>query len=163
MKNYIGIILLLVLIISCNTERNNQREYMDNEDAGSNQEISFEIYPTGVSEDATYGIYLKDGKIHSINRLKNDSTIIALSEKQYAELDLMCHNIKTGNIRYICTYFLLDAWEAKLIIENETVFHSSDIGFNIPLDEEPQVREIYALMNYLIQISEMKIDLYGFS
>ena len=162
MKNYIIIILLTILIISCNTEQNNQKEYIDNEEVCSNKEISFEIYPTGVPENVTYGIYLKQGKIHSINHLKNDSTIITLSEKQYAELDSMCYNIKIGNIRYICTYFLLDAWEAKLIIDNDTVFHSSDIGFNIPLKEEASVSEIYELINYLIHVSKIEIDLYGF-
>ena len=121
--------------------------------------ISLKFYPTGVIDDVRYSIsVINDSLIvknyFPININDKREYITQLSNNQINKIDTLISAIK---IQYRNTDISEDTWGITLIINNRVVYEVGDFSFKLPPDE------VKNLINYLVSLSAIKIDLYGFS
>ena len=80
--------------------------------------------------------------------------ITLLTDSQTNKITRLISAIKT---QYLNTENFEDAWGVTLIINNRIVYEVGDFSFELPPNE------VKNLIKYLVDLSAIKIDLYGFS
>ncbi|MDR1876025.1 MAG: hypothetical protein LBQ84_00215 [Flavobacteriaceae bacterium] len=127
---------------------------------GQDISISLKFYPTGVIEDVRYSISIINDSLIVKNHFPrniNDKNeyITKLSNSQKYEINKLISFI---NIQYQNRdIFISDTWGVTLVINNQVFYEVDDFSFKSPPNE------IRNLINYLVGLSPIKIDLYGFS
>ena len=156
--NRICIILLFysLCLVSCDTQEKRNKMQQSEEQATS---IILKFYPTGMIDDVRYSISIfRDSLI-----VKNYSTtningpreyVTLLSNDQMNKINTLTSAIK---MQYRNTDIFEGTWGVSLIIDNQTIYEVGDFSFELPPNE------IKSLINYLVSLSAIKIDLYGFS
>ncbi len=124
--------------------------------------VLLSFYPTGVEESVQYSISVagdiltvKDFSFRSSSEVKEYST--QLSNDQMNMIDQMISVIKKENRIYSISYLCEDTWGASLKINDIIFFESSDFSFKSPSNETID------FINYLVSLSSIKIELYGFA
>lgn len=156
-KTYIILLFFYSLcLMSCHSQE--KRDEMSKSEKQKNS-IILEFYPTGVIEDVRYSIsVISDSLIvknyFPINTKDQREYVALLSNNQINKIDTLVSAIK---MQYRNTDILEDTWGVTLIINNQVVYEVSDFSFKQPPNE------VKNLINYLVSLSAIKIDLYGFS
>lgn len=153
-------ILLLAVFPLCLTSCNSQEkrdEISKSENQGKSIMLSF--YPTGGVEDLRYSISVVGDSLIVKNHRPTSTNdqreyVALLSDSQIDEIDSLASAIK---VKYRNTDVLNDTWGVTLEIDNQVVYETSDFSFGLPPNEAMN------LINYLVGLSAIKIDLYGFS
>lgn len=158
MKNKYIILLLFysLCLISCHSQ--DKRNAMSKSE-NQKETISLIFYPSGVIDDVRYSIsVISDSLIvknyFPININDKREYAVQLSNNQINEIDTLVSAIK---MQYRNIGVFEDTWGITLIINNQVVYEVGDFSFNIPPNE------VKNLINYLIRLSAIKIELYGFS
>ena len=156
-KKYIILLLCYSLCIaSCHSqEKRNEMSKSENQ----KNSISLKFYPTGAIDDVRYSIsVINDSLIvknyFPININDKREYVTQLSNNQINKIDTLISAIK---IQYRNTDIFEDTWGITLIINNRVVYEVGDFSFKLPPNE------VKNLINYLVSLSAIKIDLYGFS
>lgn len=156
-KTYIILLFFYSLcLMSCHSQE--KRDEMSKSEKQKNS-IILEFYPTGVIEDVRYSIsVISDSLIvknyFPINTKDQREYVALLSNNQINKIDTLVSAIK---MQYRNTDTLEDTWGVTLMINNQVVYEVSDFSFKLPPNE------VKNLINYLVSLSAIKIDLYGFS
>lgn len=121
--------------------------------------IILKFYPTGVIDDIRYSIYIIGDSLivknyFPINTKDQREYVALLSNNQIYKIDTLVSAIR---MQYQNTDIFEDTWGVTLMINNKVVYEVSDFSFKLPPNE------VKNLINYLVGLSEIKIDLYGFS
>jgi len=121
--------------------------------------ISLKFYPAGVIDNVRYSIsVISDSLIvknyFPININDKREYVTQLSNNQINKIDTLISAIK---MQYRNTDVFEDTWGITLIINNQVVYEVGDFSFEQPPNE------VINLINYLVSLSAIKVDLYGFS
>ncbi len=158
MKNNCIILLLFysLCLTSCHSqEKRNEMSKSENQ----KNSISLKFYPTGVIDDVRYSISVISDSLIVKNYFPiniNDKREYAaqLSNNQINKIDTLVSAIK---MQYRNTDIFEDTWGITLIINNQVIYEVGDFSFELPPNE------VKNLINYLVSLSAIKIELYGFS
>ncbi len=152
-------IFLLLIYASCLISCHPQDKAQTNiEYEARQQSISLILYPSGNADDVRYlisiiGDSLVVDSYYPGRELKKRKKIF-LSKNQTMELEALAASIKTG---YRNSYLMDDAWGVTLTINGEVVYEDSDFSLGRTFNEGN------TLINYIVGLSPIKIELYGFS
>lgn len=142
-KTIVTLLLSLFLCLAACSQRENKNE------AQAPVSISLKFYPI-----IRYSITVNNDSLIVKNHTEKEH-IIKLSKNQIDIINTLASNI---NMQYIYRDDLEDAWEVQMIINGKVVFEVVDFPFGIF-----PPNEIKDLLYYLINLSAMKIELYGFA
>jgi hypothetical protein len=151
--SYIAVLFCVVCLTSCHSqEKSDSTLKLKNQDIS----ISLKFYPTGVVDDVRYSIYIINDSLIVENHTVNKKSVYKtkLSNIQINDIDTLSSTIKT---QCRSSDIVEDAWAVTLVINNKIVYEVNDFSFESPPNE------IKNLINYLVSLSPIKIDLYGFS
>lgn len=142
-------------LISCHLQEN-RREINNLKKQNS---IILKFYPTGVVNDVRYSIsVIGDSFVvknsSPINISENKEYVALLSKDQVNKIDTLVSSIK---LQYRDTVISEDTWGVTLLINNQVFYEVRDFSF------KRQPEEVKNLINYLVGLSAIKIELYGFS
>ena len=142
-------------LISCHLQEN-RREIKNLKKQNS---IILKFYPTGVVNDVRYSIsVIGDSFVvknsSPINISENKEYVALLSKDQVNKIDTLVSSIK---LQYRDTVISEDTWGVTLLINNQIFYEVGDFSF------KRQPEEVKNLINYLVGLSAIKIELYGFS
>ena len=124
-----------------------------------NNSIILKFYPTGVIDDVRYSISVISDSLIVKNyfpiNIKDEREYVALlSNNQINKIDTLVSAIK---MQYRNTDIFEGTWGVTLMINNQVVYEVGDFSFKL------SPNEVKNLINYLVSLSAIKIDLYGFS
>ena len=153
----IAFVILLIFYSLCLTYCNSHgtKETAPNLEKQS-KSILLKFYPTGVIDDVRYSIsVVGDSLIVKKSMSISDEVvyITLLTDRQTNKTSRLISAIKT---QYLNTENFEDAWGVTLIINNCIVYEVGDFSFELPPNE------VKNLIKYLVDLSAIKIALYGF-
>lgn len=148
-KTFVTLLLSLFLCLAACSQRENKNE------AQAPVSISLKFYPIHGLSDIRYSITVNNDSLIAQNYDTGEEHTIKLSKHQIDIINTLASNI---NMQYIYRDDLEDAWEVQMIINGKVVFEVVDFPFEIF-----PPNEIKDLLYYLINLSAMKIELYGFA
>ena len=123
-------------------------------------EIGLKFYPTGVIEDVRYSITVKKDSLFVKNHFPR--TDIDSSSYKVELTESHKDSIKYLTSKIVNTVkneqpSVLDTWGVTLIVNGKIIYEDDDFSI------QGNPKELKDLIRYLIKISPLKIDLYGFS
>lgn len=155
--NYITLLFCVLCLMSCHSqEKSNNMSELEKQDIS----ISLKFYPTGGIDDIRYSLLVINDSLivqnHSPRNINDQMEfVLRLSNDQTKEIATLVSAIKTACQNRDIS--VLDTWGVTLVINNQVVYEVDDFSFKLP------PVEIKNLINYLVSLSAIKIDLYGFS
>lgn len=157
MRN-IHIILLFLFslyFVSCHSQE--KRNVMSKTEK-QKSEIILKFYPSGGIYDVRYSISIIGDSLFVRKNPKclncPNEYIAQLSKDQINKIDTLVSAVK---IKHQNADSVEDAWGVTLMINNQIVYEVNDFSFDLPPNE------IKDLIDYLVILSAIKIELYGFS
>jgi hypothetical protein len=123
-------------------------------------EIDIKFYPTGVKEDVRYSITVKEDSLFVKNHSPRTENELSNYKGKLTELDKDSISYLTSKIVEVVRNeqpSILDTWGVTLYVNSKIVYEDDDFSI------QGNPKEIKDLIRYLIKISPLKIDLYGFS
>lgn len=156
-KTYIILLFFCSLcLMFCHSQE--KRDEMSKSEKQKNT-IILKFYPTGVIDDIRYSLSVINDSLIIKNYFPTNSKdkreyIALLSNNQINKIDTLVSAIK---MQYRKTDISEDTWGVTLMINNKVIYEVGDFSFELP------PYEVKNLINYLVDLSEIKIDLYAFS
>ena len=144
------IVLLCSCFVSCHTHAKKTMAEKDGLD------ISLYFYPSELSSFPVYSINIRNDSMFVSQKDNYDSiSMLRLTHNQYSIVKSMASKL-------IFKYnwsdnWANDAWGCTLKVDNQVYYKDN----NYSLNRTPT--EIKLLINYIISLSPIRIDLYGFS
>ena len=144
------ILFLSIAVICCNSM--NQRK--------NDLNIELLFYPSGVIEDLRYSIIVTHDSIKVKNHYSSfdngtDFYYAELNQKEKLKINDLIIDLKT--IEVIKDPSISDTWGAKLVVNGVEIYVDDDFSV------ESMPSEIAPIINYLISLSKVHIEFYGFS
>lgn len=148
-KTFVTLLLSLFLCLAACSQRENKNE------AQAPVSISLKFYPIHGLSDIRYSITVNNDSLIAQNYDTGEEHAIKLSKNQIDIINTLASNI---NMQYIYRDDLEDAWEVQMTINGIVVYEVTDYS----LETLPS-NEIKDLIYYLIRLSGIKVELYGFA
>ena len=147
MKNIKILILLLMLIFSCNPQESNEHK----ED--SMLKIEYNFYASSGGEPIYKVLYFDEEVI--VENLEHSLTYKGkITKDKIEEIEKITSRLKPNNIE---ADIILDSWRIELIINGITYYNKTKVT------KETLPKDIRQLLYVLIKNSTVDIDLYDFS
>ena len=147
MKNIKILILLLMLIFSCNPQESNEHK----ED--SMLKIEYNFYASSGGEPIYRVLYFDEEVV--VENLEYSHTYKGkITKDKIEEIEKITSRLKPNNIE---ADIILDSWRIELIINDITYYNKTKVT------KETLPKDIRQLLYILIKNSTVDIDLYDFS
>ena len=147
MKNIKILILLLILIFSCNPQESNEHK----ED--SMLKIEYNFYASSGGEPIYRVLYFDEEVV--VENLEHSHTYKGkITKDKIEEINSITSRLKPNNIK---PDIILDSWRIELIINGITYYNKTKVT------KETLPKDIRQLLYILIKNSTVDIDLYDFS
>ena len=147
MKNIKILILLLMLIFSCNPQESNEHK----ED--SMLKIEYNFYASSGGEPIYRVLYFDEEVV--VENLEHSHTYKGkITKDKIEEIEKITSRLKPNNIE---ADIILDSWRIELIINDITYYNKTKVT------KETLPKDIRQLLYILIKNSTVDIDLYDFS
>ena len=147
MKNIKILILLLMLIFSCNPQESNEHK----ED--SMLKIEYNFYASSGGELIYRVLYFDEEVV--VENLEHSHTYKGkITKDKIEEIEKITSRLKPNNIE---ADIILDSWRIELIINDITYYNKTKVT------KETLPKDIRQLLYILIKNSTVDIDLYDFS
>lgn len=147
MKN-IKILILLLLIFSCNSQENNRRHKED-----TILKIEYNFYPSS-GGDPIYRVSYFNEEVIVENLEYSYIYKGKIAKDKIEEIENITSRLKPDNIE---PDIILDSWRIELIINDITYYNKTEVT------KETLPKDIKYLLYILIKNSNVDIDLYNFS
>ena len=147
MENIKILILLLMLIFSCNPQESNEHK----ED--SMLKIEYNFYPSSGGEPI-YRVLNFDEEVIVENLEQSHTYKGKITKDKIEEIENITSRLKPNNIE---PDIILDSWRIELIINGITYYNKTKVT------KETLPKDIRQLLYILIKNSTVDIDLYDFS
>jgi hypothetical protein len=160
MKTVYLITLFCVCLTSCHSQiKNNEME--------NDLNISLLFYPSISIDDIRYSVdIVNDSLIVKKHFIDNKEYRGKLTSNQYTKIKRLASVLNQKYDRSSSDWCHNDVWGCTLIIDNQ-IYYASDYFSFIPQSKElgwlPPPEEIKLLINYIVSLSPIPIELYGFS
>ncbi len=160
MKKAVFLILgILAILSSCNSQNHNNEKNSSHQE-NENLKIELLFYPSGVTEDLRYSITVTEDSLfvknyfpRQVSELTQSKT--KLSQEHLGYIRKCLAKIKNTEINR--TPIFEDSWGATLIINEQKILIQNSFSL------DSLKIEYRCIIEYLIKLSPIKIDLYGFS
>ena len=148
MKNIKILILLLLLIFSCNPQEGNRHKKEN-----SILKIEYNFYPSSGGEPIYRVLYFDEEVV--VENLEHSHTYKGkITKDKIEEIEKITSRLKPNNIE---PDIILDSWRIELIINGITYYNKTKVT------KETLPKDIRQLLYVLIKNSTVDIDLYDFS
>lgn len=148
----------MLFFTSCQGQGSNSQGEQKEIDRMMNLTLIF--YPTGVIEDVRYSIKIEGDSFIVRNHSPRDAEKLdthngKLSKEEKEKVQRLVQALEPEQKG--SSEISEDTWSAKLTIDGKTYYEKSDFSL------QKAKREYKELFEYLIKLSPVEIDLYGFS